>query len=386
MSAMPEGGGSAEPMAAGLPEPLRLITEHAARYAESEAARAATRAAWERQVALVRAEVPDAVVEDAGETVRVGGLSPGCLACKAGAWDCVFVTMRCNLSCTFCLRPEGAEGAGPRGAFGGDPVASAAGYAAAGVTGVSFSGGEPFLEPEIVLRWVTALRQQLPDVYLWAYTNGTLLSAGLLARLTEAGLDELRFDLAATGYQDPAVLAMVGEAARTLPAVAVEVPAIPADGERLLASLETWAESGVRYLNLHELVYEPGSASGRMAGVRESRMMPDGHACEVDPGSAALVREVLARVAADALPLGVNDCSLCNKARQLRGRRRMLAPFTLRPEEVLRPDGLAESELALPGSGPGPRAVRVLRLLPLEVGGCGQWVGFEPLDAGEAGR
>lgn len=386
MSALPADAGSPERGSAGLPEPLRRIAEEAARYAESEPARVATRAAWERQVALVRAEVPDAIVEDAGETVRVGELSPGCVACKAGTWDCVFVTMRCNLSCAFCLRPDGAEAAGPRGAFGGDPAASAAGYAAAGVTGVSFSGGEPFLEPEVVLRWATTLRQRLPGVYLWAYTNGALLSAGLLARLAESGLDELRFDLAATGYRDPAVLSMVRAAARALPAVAVEVPAIPADGERLLDSLEAWAELGVRYLNLHELVYEPGSASGRMAGVRERRTMPDGHACEVDPGSAALVREVLARVVADGLPIGVNDCSLRNKARQLRGRRAMLAPFTLQEHEVLRPDGLAESERALAGSGTEPRTARVLRFLPLEVGGRGQWVGFELVDAGEVRR
>jgi len=387
VSATPAEDVSPERSSGALPEIVGRIAEEAALYSADESARAATRAAWERQVALVRAEVPEAIVEDAGETVRIGALSPGCVACKSGTWDCVFVTMRCNLSCAFCLRPEAAESAVLGGAFGSDPVASAEYYARAGVTGVGFSGGEPLLEPEAVLRWVATLSGRMPGVYLWAYTNGLLLTRGLLERLADAGLNELRFDLAATGYRSPALLSIVSEAARVLPAVAVEVPAIPVDGAVLLDSVEIWAEAGVRYLNLHELVYESGSASGRMAGVRERRAMPDGHACEVDPGSAALIREVLARVSADGVPLAVNDCSLRSKAHQLRGRRAMLAPFTLQEHEVLRPDGLAESLVVLSeDGGQGRRAARALRLLPLELGGRGRWVGFDLLDAGETSR
>jgi len=387
---------------ATLPAPVARIAAEAVRYSAGEALRGCTRELWEREVALARSQVPGVVVRDVGGTVRIGELSPGCVACKSGTWDCVFVTMRCNLSCPFCLAPDSGPPMRPHGAFG-DIEESVAGYHETGVTGVSFSGGEPFLEPDVVLRWLETLRAALPGVYLWAYTNGTLLTSGLLERLAEAGLDELRFDLAATGYRDAAVLRALGEAVRLLPAVAVEVPAIPADREALLGSLGLWAELGVRYLNLHELVYEPGSPSGRMTGERAVRMMPDGHRCEVDPGSAGLVREVLSRVSAEGLPLGVNDCSLRSKALQLRGRRRMLAPFTMRPHERLCGEGVAESAIvfddrvvravslaerptALENRGDSWRAARARRLLPLEVGGAGQWVGFEPLGAEEPHR
>ena len=72
------------------------------------------------------------------------------------------------------------------------------------------------LQPELLLQWIGLLRRELPDLYLWAYTNGVPLTADLLGKLADAGLDELRFNLAATAYENPHVERMLGEAARRL--------------------------------------------------------------------------------------------------------------------------------------------------------------------------
>jgi pyruvate formate-lyase activating enzyme-like uncharacterized protein len=396
-----------------VPATLGPVLAGARSFSASAPERARTAAIWAARVAAVERAAPSAVVADDGDTVRLGELSPGCIACKAGEWDCIFVTMRCNLSCGFCLGPHVAADVPPHSALGDDPAVLAERYARADVTGASFSGGEPFLTPETMVAWTTGLRAAVPGLYLWAYTNGVLLTTTLLERLADAGLDELRFNVAATGYADEHVELMLAQAAERLPAVTVEVPAIPSDREAILGSLGRWAERGVRYLNLHELVYEAGTNSGTLPGERAPVVMPDGHRCEADPGSEALALEVIERVVAEGLPLGVNDCSLRNKARQLRGRRRMLAPFTLEPHERLRDDGSAECAVLYPASDgpaaiapdtpaefvslsewegrlavkpPGWRAARAVRLLPLDLERTSEWVDFEPLEREVAAR
>ncbi|HEX3006161.1 MAG TPA: hypothetical protein VHO90_00940, partial [Bacteroidales bacterium] len=40
-----------------------------------------------------------------------------------------------------------------------------------------------------------------------------------------------------------------------------ECPAVPAEESKLLKSLKSWESVGIRYINLHELMYEPGTPS-----------------------------------------------------------------------------------------------------------------------------
>jgi pyruvate formate-lyase activating enzyme-like uncharacterized protein len=382
-----------------VPETIRHIRTQAEAFRRHEQGRTETAAAWKAQVAGIREAAPSAQVEDGGETIRFGPLSPGCMACKAGRWDCVFVTNRCNLDCSFCLRPTAAPAVSMHSAFGKDLEQVLTRYADAGMAGVSFSGGEPLLEAESILAWLRSIRANLPGIYLWAYTNGLMLSSSLLERLAEAGLDELRFNMAAVGFQHPAVDRLLREAAARLPAVAIEIPALPAEAPRILARLEEWAAAGVKYLNLHELIYEPGTSSAALEGLRVPRVMPDGHFCEVDPRSPDLVCMIVEQAAMREIPLSINYCSLQNKWRQLRGRRRVLAPFVLRAHERLLPDGSAESACVFDagqvewvhptlldetlGAHAGRPAALVRRLLPLGLEQQGQWTDFEMVEAGD---
>ncbi len=384
------------PGAQPLPEELRRIRGEAQGFGGHHEARTRTSLEWLRQVEAIRQRVPSVCVEDDGETVRLGDLSPGCAACKAGSWDCIFVTLRCNLHCAFCLIPRQLSLRPMYSALGGNLATLCDRYKRAEISGVSFSGGEPFLDPETVLEWLAVLRRELPHLYLWAYTNGLTISTPLLRRLAAAGLNELRFNMAATGYRNPVAVQMLHAAIDYIPAVAVEIPAIPEHTGTILDALHEWAEAGVKYLNLHELIYESGTNSADLAGRRVPCVMPDGHWCAANPGSQELIRAVLERVVADHLPMAVNDCSLRNKARQMRGRRRMLAPFVLRPHERLRADGTAECaclfdadhvEFVHPMALNAQRRLRngwqaalLRRQLPLDLEHPGQWIDFQLME------
>jgi len=150
----------------------------------------------------------------------------------------------------------------------------------------------------------------------------------------------------------------------------------------------------VKYLNLHELIYEPGSLSGSMAGERQMVILPDGHQTCINPASRDLTLAVMQKVAEEHLPLAVNDCSLQSKLLQMRGRRRSLSPFTREPYEKLVGDETLESfclyrderdyHFCHPDAFPEMRTrfpnykvVKIVREAPLALKGKYKWIACE---------
>ncbi len=361
----------------------------------------ALRASWEAHLARVRAEAPQAVIEDGGETVYTRALSPGCQACKAGSWDCLFLTTDCNLACSFCCSPGKTGGRAALSALGGDLAELVEALRIAQPDGISFSGGEAFLEFERLRRLVTVIRREFPTAYLWVYTNGLLAGGEMLAELGQIGLDEIRFNMAASGYTHPLAMEHLSQAGRYIEAVTVEIPAIPAHAGQLLAALPEWSRAGVQYLNLHELMYEPGSPSAAFPGPRETLTTPDGHVTEYHPHSRMLVLEVMREAAAQQLPLAVNDCSMQNKLRQVRGRKALLGRLAQgRPgsAETLGPGGLLSTICAFDEQGqrvflrpdqyeaarrqyPGWHFARLWREPPMSVFSQTGWLWYEEIPA-----
>jgi pyruvate formate-lyase activating enzyme-like uncharacterized protein len=382
-------------MAETLPARLRAIYEEVSHLQMERANLDALRPIWEAHVSSARQQVPGIHVEADGEIVCLGGLSPGCQACKDGTWDCIFTTMRCNLNCEFCYSPHAIPRDYAGSVFGATPEQIAENHARTHITGVSFSGGEPFVEPQKLFGWVAWFKRRYPDTYYWVYTNGLLADEESVRRLGEIGVDEIRFNLAATGYDHPGVLENVAAAARFIPNVTVEIPAIPAHASKLLSCLADWCALGVRFLNLHELIYEPGTNSASMAGARRAIVTEDGHRTEINPESRALTLAVMVKVHEEGLPLSVNDCSMQSKIRQLRGRRRSLAPLVKAPYERLVEDRVYESYCAYRGDEahffhpdalhearqkhPAFQFVRLVRTAPLSLQDSGRWIAFERL-------
>lgn len=191
----------------------------------------------------------------AGTKVDCSSLSPGCRLCGDGDWSCLFVSGRCNGRCFYC--PTAQDDDGPpvtNGMAFTSPDEYAAYVAALGFSGVSISGGEPLMTPDLTVAYLSAVRKRCgDDVHLWLYTNGTLLTADLCGRLKDAGLNEIRFDLGAVRYHLKKLRLAVG----CIPTVTVEIPAVPEDEELLKRKMVEMAEAGVNHLNLHQMRLTP---------------------------------------------------------------------------------------------------------------------------------
>lgn len=119
-----------------------------------------------------------------------------------------------------------------------------------GIRGVAFSGGEPMIGFDRIVRFLDVLGRDVPDIpHIWMYTNGILVTTDRLKILRDHGLKEIRFDLSAVDY----CLDNLKKAAGIIPIVTVEIPAIPEDLERTKPLLKTLAGLGVNYLNLHQI-------------------------------------------------------------------------------------------------------------------------------------
>jgi pyruvate formate-lyase activating enzyme-like uncharacterized protein len=379
-----------------MPARLRAIYEEVNQLKQEPSNLEMLQQTWREHLSRARQQVHDIHIEADGEIVYLGKLSPGCQACKEGAWDCIFTTMRCNLDCEFCYSPHAIPRDYAGSVFGTTPEQIAQNHARTHITGISFSGGEPFVEVQKLFDWAAWFASRRPDKYYWVYTNGLLADEENLWRLGELGVDEIRFNTAATGYDHPTVIGNLATAARFIPNVTVEIPAIPEHASKLLSCLADWCALGVRFLNLHELIYEPGTNSASMPGARQAIITADGHRTEINPESRALTLAVMKRVQDEGLPLSVNDCSMQSKIRQLRGRRRSLAPLVKAPHERLVDDQVYESYCAYRDGGefhflhpdsltemrqryPDYQFVRLARTAPLSLNDRGRWIAFEEL-------
>jgi uncharacterized protein len=184
-----------------------------------------------------------------------GQLSQGCQICGQGTWSCLFINGKCNCRCFFCPSLQDSTDVPTTNTLPFPNVVDYLDYIERfQFRGVGISGGEPLLTLETTLRYIREIRKKFSEqIYLWLYTNGTLLTEETLRQLKDAGLDEIRFDIVATHYD----LAKAKMAVGKISYVTVEIPAIPEDFELLKKKIIEMANTGIRFLNLHQLRLTP---------------------------------------------------------------------------------------------------------------------------------
>lgn len=269
-----------------------------------------------------------------GTKPHVGPLSPGCAACAAGTWSCLFVNELCNCRCFYCPTTQTSRSVPMTQTVPFERYRDYAEYVQRfGYQGVSISGGEPFLSFETSLAFLRTVDERMAgSAHLWLYTNGSLVTLEKLRELKQAGLKEIRFDISARDYQ----LDTLSLAAHVMDGVTVEIPAIPEDRDRLMNLLPELCRLGVSHLNLHQLRVTPHNMVHM-----ESRGYTVSHAEHpVVIESELTALEILRHVLRERLPLAVNYCAFAYKYRfQRAAARGKCAPFVLKPYQSVTQTG-----------------------------------------------
>ncbi|SHE45849.1 hypothetical protein SAMN05444274_101408 [Mariniphaga anaerophila] len=259
-------------------------------------------------------------------------ISEGCRLCGTGTWSCLFITNKCNAGCFYCPASQLKDEIPATQSLTFEVAESYADYINLfGFKGVSFSGGEPLLFFNRTLHFLKTVRKMCsPDIYIWMYTNGILADENKFRQLADAGLNEIRFDIGATGYS----LNKLQIAKGIIPHITIEIPAVPEEKERLKAMLPEMIDAGVTNLNLHQLRLTKHNAEKMLA--RNYTFVPAEQPVVLESELAAL--EIIDFARANRLKIGINYCSFFFKNRfQSAGFRRIL-------NNTLAPRGSSVSE------------------------------------------
>ncbi len=202
-----------------------------------------------------------------------------------------------------------------------------------GFKGVSLSGGEPLLTFDTTLDFLRTVRHEFgTEIYLWLYTNGTLLTEEKAELLAAAGLDEIRFDLSATAYSTRFLKHALGK----IPHVTVEIPAIPEEIDQMKQMAVELDQLGVNFLNLHQMRLTPHNLKNLLH--RNYTFLHGPRMTVLESELAAL--EMIRFAFEQGLRIGVNYCSFHYKNHyQKTGFRNKLAPFITQPFEEITENG-----------------------------------------------
>jgi pyruvate formate-lyase activating enzyme-like uncharacterized protein len=286
----------------------------------------------------------DRLVEETRNYVKWGynrtkvdctSLSKGCQTCGAGTWSCLFINNKCNASCFYCPTSQDEYGNPTTQTVEFEDVENYISYLRTfNFKGVSISGGEPFLSFDKSLHFIRRIRESFGEnMYIWLYTNGILVTEEKLCLLKKAGLDEIRFDIGATGYN----LEKVRLAKEIIPIVTVEIPAVPEDFQKLKNIVSELASLGVDHLNLHQI---------RCTEHNYKKLLRRNYTFLHGPKITVLESELTALklikyVKQNKINIPLNYCSFIYKYRfQRMAARRLFAPYVIRPYEEITETGI----------------------------------------------
>lgn len=328
-----------------IPDILKEIEDH---IMTADSNIGELRTIWTGYIHSLKHDVPDIQIDHQGDTICLGALSPGCTFCKNGEWDCIFITSECNLDCEFCISPLNPQSKIPFSAYGRTVDHIVENYHKVNIKGISFSGGEPFCHFRETVDRFKVLRHKLPNHYYWLYTNGILTAKKHIDILADSGMNEIRYNTAATGYDNERVMKIIEYSAKKIANVTVEIPILLKDKEKLLSMIPRYAEAGVKFINLHELMREKNTRSQNLKTENfKAFTLEDGHTTEISLDSRIAFREMIREIKKIPVKINVNFCSLMNKLRQTRKRRNNIIRLIKTPYEKIVDEQFLESVLIL---------------------------------------
>ena len=249
-----------------------------------------------------------------GRTYYVGDeekFPRGCRSCLLGTGlSAVRKTNRCNAQCKFCYDygmldqvPPIGEGLWEIGGtkFYEDDLPLLLSIQKK-PTGISYVYLEPFMEIEKYFGVVRIFHQA--GIHQHLYTNGLNATKESLKALAEAGLDEIRFNLGASGCADRVIAAMA-DAREYFPAVGVETPMTPEFFDAFFRKKDAILATGLDFINCAELHLNENNLAN-YAG-ESLYMCRQGYISPI--WSRELTLRFMRAAAAEQWPLAVHDCS-----------------------------------------------------------------------------
>jgi len=183
----------------------------------------------------------------------------GCRSCLLGTGlSAIRKTNKCNLNCKFCYNYGELDNIPPVGEgmweIGGTKFYEKDIDLLLSIhrkpTGVSYVYLEPFMEIEKYYPVIKKFSDA--GVHQHLYTNGTLATEETLKALGEAGLDEIRFNLGASGCSDK-VINNIGTAKEYIKSVGIETPMTPEFFEAFLSKKQAILDTKLDFINCAEL-------------------------------------------------------------------------------------------------------------------------------------
>jgi pyruvate formate-lyase activating enzyme-like uncharacterized protein len=273
-------------------------------------------------------------------------LSKGCQLCQQGRWLCIFLTYRCNAGCHFCASPFRDNRI--KSCFGNKKEEILPYLLKYDFGGISFSGGDPFLVPDRLSEWLRYFKNNLPDFYFWAYTSGLEADRASLEKISKEGLDEIRFNIAATGYQNKLILERIKISRDLFPFVAVEIPSISEDYPLLESVLEELDSIDIDFLNLHDYILTPTDAINFEGSTSDFILNKINKLCfeSLSPDNTSKIGVLIEN---KGYRFRVNHCSMEKKEFQMQQRRLKMGEIFNNPEfDEVQDDGTNINYYCLP--------------------------------------
>lgn len=183
----------------------------------------------------------------------------GCRSCLLGTGlSAIRKTNRCNLECRFCYNYGQLEDIPPVGEgmweIGGTKFYEKDLDLLLSIyrkpTGISYVYMEPFMEIEKYIPVISKFNDA--NIHQHMYTNGTLASKQTLRALGKAGLNEIRFNLGASGCSDK-VIENIGIAKEHIGRVGIETPMTPEFFEAVFIKKQAILGTELDFINCAEL-------------------------------------------------------------------------------------------------------------------------------------
>jgi pyruvate formate-lyase activating enzyme-like uncharacterized protein len=197
-------------------------------------------------------------IENNGNSLRWGKLSPSCEHCRKGDGSRTFIiSLKCNRDCFFCFNKDQPDFPKRHDSVNNiikqfDKIEKKHEK----MKSIAITGGEPLLFPDECVDFIRYARQRDFSIETRIYTNGDLVEEVVLERLAKAGLAEIRFGLKLENekYSEKA-LRNLETAVKYIPRTMVEIPVLPNEFEKVKELLDQLEDMGIYSINLLEFLF-----------------------------------------------------------------------------------------------------------------------------------